>query len=85
MSRKSKIDHALKVQLVERYLNGEISIMEAGRLAGLAETTKTPFRKWVNIYRNEGPTGLLPQPGNRHYSKDLKLQAVRDYLDGLGS
>ena len=85
MSRKSKIDPALKVQLVERYLNGEISIMEAGRLAGLAETTKTPFRKWVNIYRNEGPTGLLPQPGNRHYSKDLKLQAVRDYLDGLGS
>ena len=27
MSRKSKIDPALKVQLVERYLNGEISIM----------------------------------------------------------
>ncbi len=85
MSRKSKIDPALKVQLVEMYLNGEISIMEAGRLAGLAETSQTPFHKWVNIYRNEGPEGLLEQHNNKHYPKDLKLQAVTDYLDGLGS
>lgn len=34
MSRKSKIDPALKVELVERYLEGEISAKEAGRLAG---------------------------------------------------
>ena len=36
MSRKSKIDPVLKVELVERYLEGEISAKEAGRLAGLA-------------------------------------------------
>ena len=30
MSRKSKIDPVLKVQLVEQYLRGEIGIRESG-------------------------------------------------------
>ena len=37
MSRKSKIDPVLKVELVERYLRNEIGVMEAARLAGLPE------------------------------------------------
>ena len=85
MSRKSKIDPALKVELVERYLEGEISAKEAGRLAGLAGNGADTFHKWVNIYRNEGPAGLLEQSHNRHYSEETKLQAVYDYLDGKGS
>ena len=85
MSRKSKIDPALKVELVERYLEGEISAKEAGRLAGLAGNGADTFHKWVNIYRNEGPVGLLEQSHNRHYSEETKLQAVFDYLDGKGS
>jgi transposase-like protein len=85
MSRKSKIDPALKVELVERYLEGEISAKEAGRLAGLAGNSADTFHKWVNIYRNEGPAGLLEQSHNRHYSEETKLQAVYDYLDGKGS
>lgn len=85
MSRKSKIDPALKVELVERYLEGEISVKEAGQLAGLAGNGADTFHKWVNIYRNEGPEGLLVQSYNRHYSEETKLQAVYDYLDGKGS
>ena len=85
MSRKSKIDPALKVELVERYLEGEISAKEAGRLAGLAGNGADTFQQWVNIYRNEGPAGLLEQSHNRHYSEETKLQAVYDYLDGKGS
>ena len=85
MSRKSKIYPALKVELVERYLEGEISAKEAGQLAGLAGNGADTFLKWVNIYRNEGPAGLLEQSHNRHYSEETKLQAVYDYLDGKGS
>ena len=84
MSRKSKIDPALKVELVERYLNNEIGISEASVMAGLSGDSGA-FRKWVNIYRNEGPTGLMEQPHNRYYSEETKLQAVNDYLDGKGS
>ena len=58
MSRKSKIDSSLKVKLVEMYLRDEIVITEGCRLAGLGEKTASSFRRWVNIYQNEGPAGL---------------------------
>jgi transposase-like protein len=85
MSRKSKIDPTLKVELVERYLREEIGIREAGRLAGLGSNGIDSFRKWVNIYKNEGPAGLLDQKHNKRYSQEVKLAAVNDYLMGNGS
>ena len=42
MSRKSKIDSALKVELVEKYLRDEIGIYEAARLAGISGKTTSP-------------------------------------------
>ena len=65
MSRKNKIDPALKVELVEKYLRDEIGLYEAARLAGMSGKTATPVRRWINIYQNEGPSGLLNQK-NRH-------------------
>ena len=85
MSRKSKIDPVLKVELVEKYLRDEISITEGCRLAGLSEKTTAPFRRWISIYKNEGPSGLLNQEKNRYYSRELKLAAVNAYLSGEGS
>ena len=85
MSRKSKIDPALKVELVEKYLRDEIGIREAARQAGLSCNGTDAFRKWINIYRNEGPAGLLEQEHNKYYSQELKIAAVNDYLDGTGS
>ena len=83
MSRKSKVDPALKVDLVERYLRGELGASEAARMAGL--TRETALIDWVSVYRNEGPTGLLDQPQNKYYSKELKLAAVTAYLNGEGT
>lgn len=85
MSRKSKIDPVLKVGLVEKYLRGEVGMNEAVRLSGLSHTSTQPFRQWISIYRNEGPAGLLTRRHNKSYSKEIKLQAVNDYLDGKGS
>ncbi len=83
MPRKSKIDSALKISLVESYLRDEISCTEATRQAGLRG--RASFRSWVRIYQNEGPGGLLAQSRNRHYSQELKLAAVHAYLSGEGS
>ena len=83
MSRKGKVDPVLKVQLVEQYLNGVISMEEAARLAGVSATESV--NQWIRIYQNDGPTGLLDQPRDRHYSKELKLKVVNDYLHGNGS
>ena len=92
MSRKSKIDPVLKVQLVEQYLRNEIRISEVGRLAGLSGNGIDSFRKWVNIYRNEGPAGLLEQSKNKYYSKETNFivtgassTPANSFLQGSGS
>ena len=85
MSRKSKIDPYFKVELIEKYLRGEIRITEACRMAGLSDKTTYPFKKWINIYENEGLTGFLEQKENRNYTNELKLSAVKAYLNGEGT
>ena len=83
MSRKSKIDPAIKVKLIERYLAGEISKAEAARLAGVDK--QDTFNRWIIIYKNDGPIGLLNQKHNRNYSVELKYAAIKSYLCGDGS
>ena len=76
MSKKNMLDPLLKVRLVEKYLKGEIGVMEACRQAGLSNDTHGCFYRWINIYKNEGPPGFLNKGMVRHYSKELKLAAV---------
>ena len=82
MFRKSKIEPVEKVKIVERYLAGEIGIRQAGKELGVDHHS---IRNWISIYQYDGPTGLLNQPKNRSYSKDLKISAINDYLNGEGS
>ena len=83
--QKSKFDPVLKIELVEKYLRGEIGIRQAARLAGLAGSGTDIFRKWGNIYKNDGPCGLLDQQSNKYYSLETKIKAVLDYLSGIYS
>ena len=85
MSKRKKIDPVLKVELVEKYLKDEIGIREAARQAGLSGSGTESFRKWVDIYQNEGPTGLLEQHSFNFYPLELKISAINDYLEGKGS
>ncbi len=82
MSRKSKIDPAEKIKIVEQVLADEISVTEAARLIGVDRTT---VRSWRNLYSSDGPSALIIQPNNKVYSQELKLQAVHEYLDGRSS
>ena len=79
MSRKSKIDPAEKVKIVERVLAAEIGVCEAGRLTSVDSST---IRQWRDLYLSDGPTALMAQHTNKVYSQELKLQAVHEYLDG---
>ena len=58
MSRKSKIDSAEKVKIVEHLLADEISVSEAARLTGV---DKASIRRWRNLYLADGPTALMAQ------------------------
>jgi Transposase and inactivated derivatives len=82
MSRKSKIDPVEKVKIIERVLADEISATEAARLIGV---DRSSIRDWRNLYLSDGPSALMVQSNNKTYSKELKLQAVQEYLDGKSS
>ena len=82
MFRKSKIDPAEKVKIIERVLADEISATEAARLIGV---DRSSIRDWRNLYLSDGPSALMVQSNNKTYSKELKLQAVQEYLDGKSS
>ena len=82
MSRKNKIDPVEKVKIIERVLADEISATEAARLIGV---DRSSIRDWRNLYLSDGPSALMVQSNNKTYSKELKLQAVQEYLDGKSS
>lgn len=82
MSRKEKLSLEEKMEIVRRWHRGEISISAASSKAGVDRET---VRRWIMRYEAEGAAGFLPYERNRQYSPEQKLQAVRDYLAGLGS
>lgn len=82
MSRKCKFDPVEKVKIVESILCGEMGLREASRKIQADNAT---IEAWKSIYLSEGPSGLLDQKRNKTYSKELKQNAVNDYLSGLGS
>ena len=82
MSRVTKLGTDEKAAIVKRYLDGEIGLSEAARIAGVVPSS---FVLWVNKYKNNGVLGLAPREKNYEYGSELKFQAVRDYLAGCGS
>ena len=80
--RKTKIATEKLLALVESYLNGEDSINHLAKSAGVSFGT---LKRWIIIYENEGPTGLFAKRKNTNYPVGLKIKAINDYLNGLGS
>lgn len=52
MSRKSKIDPVEKVKVIERYLCGELNIIQAGSILGVVHSS---VQSWVRLYKSEVP------------------------------
>ena len=77
--RKMKLTLEERLAFVERYLRNEASI---NSLAKEAQVDINTIKRWIILYENEGPIGLLPTKKNKSYSAELKLNAVHDYLAG---
>ena len=82
MPIEGKIKPEEKLRIIEQYLKGEIGCREAGRQVGVSHRT---IVEWASRYKSEGATTFLPQEYNRKYSKEMKTEAVLDYLSGKGS
>lgn len=82
MGRKSKVSYEVKVTAIEAYLNGLKSIKMISYDLSVNESS---VKRWVKIYKSLGPSGLVCQAKNTCYSKELKITAIEEYLQGKGS
>lgn len=55
---------------------------EAARRAGVSSTA---MRKWISLYKMDGPTAFASSNAKRTYSEEIKKKVVKDYLNGKGS
>lgn len=79
MPARKKLSYEERLSLVKAYLDGQIGWWDARKLHG-------DFELLLKQYRYNGPDGLKPSNGkNKHYSENIKLAAVTDYLAGLDS
>ena len=78
---KSKISHSEKLQTVHLILEGKESLRHAAVRLGISLSS---IQQWISIYKSEGEGAFLVTV-NKRYSKELKEQAVLDYLCGQGS
>ena len=78
---KSNIDPAEKLRTVHQILDGKETQHHA---ASRLEISWTSIQQWISIYQSEGEGAFLVTR-NKRYSKELKEQAVQDYISGRGS
>lgn len=82
MSKRSPKSVEEKLELVQLYQEQGVSISTLVSSYGVASTT---IKKWIRKYKNSGIDGLKESRTWKQYSKELKEQAVQDYLNNLGS
>lgn len=78
---RSKFKADEKVVAVLEFLDGKNSQLAIAERLGIARAT---FRQWIKNYQSMG-SDAFQEHVNQSYSKELKKQAVADYLSGRGS
>ena len=78
---KSKVDPVEKLRTTHLILKGKESLRHAADRLGIRFPS---IQQWISIYKSEGEEAFLAS-GYKRYSKELKEQAVLDYLNGRGS
>ena len=78
---KRKISTEDKLYAVNLYLDGKESQC---RIASIFDVSKASVQQWIRNYESMGSNAFTLK-GNKKYSKELKQQAVLDYLAGWGS
>lgn len=84
MGRKSKYTIGQKIEAVLDYKSGKRGTCQICKDLGLDQSGVTLY-KWIHIYEDSGEAGFLPKLKNKSYSKELKEEAVKEYLAGKGS
>ena len=67
-----------KLTIIEEVSYGEIGFLATAAKYGISKTTLMKWQRRYKLYGYEG----FSRTRNRSYTAELKLQAVKDYLEG---
>ena len=76
-----KIEPEVKVEAVQEFLDGRSYPSAIANRLGISLAS---FQMWVKNYKSMG-ADAFSHNGYKHYSKEFKEQAVKDYLSGVRS
>ena len=85
MGRKTKYSPEQKVQACIDYVSGKKSVKQIAHELNMGKRGRDHIYKWVKIYQIHGAAAFERGKSNRHYSKEFKEKAVKEYLNGEGS
>lgn len=81
MSKRKEIDPEFRIWLIEECLAERMRGREAARRAGVSSTA---MRKWISLYKMDGPAAFASSNAKRTYSEEIKKKVVKDYLNEKG-
>ena len=84
MSRKAKYSKELKLEIVKKYLKGESASVLANNY-GMTHNMRTRIVRWVHKYEKLGESAFDESNNNKTYSKEVKNQVIKEYLEGKDS
>ena len=81
MGRKTKYSKELKLEIIKRYNKGE----SASALANEYNCSCDRIFKWSRKYNVLGESAFDVSSTNKSYSKEIKEQVIKEYLEGKDS
>ena len=72
MSKRKEIDPEFRVWLLEECLAGRMRGREAARRAGVFSSA---MRKWISLYKMDGPAAFASSNVKRAYSEEIKKKS----------
>ena len=82
MRKNSRIPIPEKIRIAKLCYEAKISKAEGARQLNVSEAA---VKWWVYLYQEQGEHGFVDSEKNQSYSTEVKLNAIRDYLNGAGS
>lgn len=85
MSRKAKYSKELKLEIIKRYINGESATLLANEYDFNGCHARRQILKWHSKYKALGESAFDETSTNKSYSKELKEEVIKEYLEGKDS
>lgn len=82
MGREGKVSADDKIRAIKDYLTGKKSVSQ---ICSELLIHKSTFDEWKRKYQLKGAQGLETIKRNTYYPEYIKLQAISDYHEGVGS